>query len=165
MIRPGGLVIDSRDIDEYYNPIGVGGYRPVANTVWTWHRFAKELVVTGARACEEDAGERGHSSRRPLHARSARHGPSRGRSGATITVRCSPLVARAPGIPRGERPRSGTCGTTGHPSIGPIRRAAVSIAAAVVPSVPLPNSVHLAGSGVPTLRQNGHRPFASRLGA
>ena len=41
-IRPGGFVIDSQDIDEYFNPIGVGGYRPVANTVWTWHQFAKE---------------------------------------------------------------------------------------------------------------------------
>ena len=33
---------DLRDIDEYYNPIGMGGYRPVANTVWTWHRFSQE---------------------------------------------------------------------------------------------------------------------------
>lgn len=43
-IRPGGLVIDSREIDEYHNPIGVGGYRPITNTVWTWHRFAKEQL-------------------------------------------------------------------------------------------------------------------------
>ena len=41
---PGGLSIDSRDIDEYYNPKGLGGYRPVANTVWTWHQFAPEQV-------------------------------------------------------------------------------------------------------------------------
>lgn len=44
VIRAGGFVVDSRDIDEYYNPIGVDGYRPVANTVWTWHRFAKERL-------------------------------------------------------------------------------------------------------------------------
>ncbi len=40
----GEIVIDSRDIDEYYNPKGLGGYRPVANTVWTWHRVAKEQL-------------------------------------------------------------------------------------------------------------------------
>ena len=40
----GELVIDSRDIDEYHNPKGLGGYRPVANTVWTWHQFATEQV-------------------------------------------------------------------------------------------------------------------------
>ena len=39
---PGALEINSRDIDEYYNPKGLGGYRPVANTVWTWHQFAAE---------------------------------------------------------------------------------------------------------------------------
>ena len=44
VIRAGGLEIDSRDIDEYYNAILTGGYRPVANTVWTWHRFAKEQL-------------------------------------------------------------------------------------------------------------------------
>ena len=44
VVRPGGLSIDSRDIDQYFNPTSVGGYRPVANTVWTWHRFAKEQL-------------------------------------------------------------------------------------------------------------------------
>ena len=44
VIPAGELVVDSRDIDEYYNPIGLGGYRPVANTVWTWHRFATERL-------------------------------------------------------------------------------------------------------------------------
>ena len=42
VIRPGGFVINSQDVDEYSNPPGVGDYRPMANTVWTWHRFAKE---------------------------------------------------------------------------------------------------------------------------
>ena len=41
---PGAIEIDLRDIDEYYNPKGLGGYRPVANTVWTWHRFATEQL-------------------------------------------------------------------------------------------------------------------------
>ena len=40
----GELVIDSRDIDEYYNPKGIGGYRPIANTVWTWHQIATEQL-------------------------------------------------------------------------------------------------------------------------
>ena len=44
VIPAGELVIDSRDIDEYYNPKGLGGYRPVANTVWTWYRFATEQL-------------------------------------------------------------------------------------------------------------------------
>ena len=38
----GELVIDSRDIDEHYNPKRSGGYRPAANTVWSWYRIAKE---------------------------------------------------------------------------------------------------------------------------
>ena len=43
LVFPAGeLVVDSRDIDEYYNPIGLGGYRPVANTVWTWSQIAGE---------------------------------------------------------------------------------------------------------------------------
>lgn len=42
VIPAGELVVDSRDIDEYYNPLGRGGYRPVANTVWTWSQFAGE---------------------------------------------------------------------------------------------------------------------------
>lgn len=44
VIRAGGFVIDSQDIDEYHNPILSSGYRPVANTVWTWHQFAKEQL-------------------------------------------------------------------------------------------------------------------------
>ena len=38
----GGFEVDSRDIDEHYNPKIHGGYRPVANTVWTWYRIAPE---------------------------------------------------------------------------------------------------------------------------
>ena len=38
------LVINPRDIDEYYNPKGLGGYRPVANTVWTWYQIATEQL-------------------------------------------------------------------------------------------------------------------------
>ena len=44
VIRAGGFVVDSREIDEYYNPVGIGGYRPVANTVWTWHQFVTERL-------------------------------------------------------------------------------------------------------------------------
>ena len=44
VIPPGELVIDSRDIDEYYNPKGPGGYRPVANTVWSWYQVATERL-------------------------------------------------------------------------------------------------------------------------
>ena len=44
VIRAGGLAIDSRDIDELHNPIGAGGYRPIANTVWAWHQFAGEQL-------------------------------------------------------------------------------------------------------------------------
>ena len=40
----GGIVVDSRDIDEHYNPKGPGGYRPVANTVWTWYQVATEKL-------------------------------------------------------------------------------------------------------------------------
>ncbi len=40
----GELVIDSRDIDEHYNPKRTGGYRPVANTVWSWYRIATEQL-------------------------------------------------------------------------------------------------------------------------
>ncbi len=40
----GGLVVDSRDIDENHNPSGPGGYRPVANTVWSWYRIATEQL-------------------------------------------------------------------------------------------------------------------------
>ena len=38
---PGALVIDSRDIDAQSTP-GLGGYAPVANTVWTWYRIVSE---------------------------------------------------------------------------------------------------------------------------
>ena len=44
VVPVGEFVIDSRDIDEYHNPKGHGGYRPVANTVWTWHQFASEQL-------------------------------------------------------------------------------------------------------------------------
>ena len=42
VIPPGELVIDSRQIDAYFNPRGAGGYAPVANTVWTWYRIVPE---------------------------------------------------------------------------------------------------------------------------
>ena len=44
VIPKGELVVDSRDIDEYYNPKGLGGYRPIPNTVWTWHQFTNEQL-------------------------------------------------------------------------------------------------------------------------
>lgn len=44
VIPAGELVVDSRDIDEHYNPKRSGGYRPVANTVWSWYRFATEQL-------------------------------------------------------------------------------------------------------------------------
>ena len=44
VIPAGELVIDSRDIDEYHNPESLGGYRPVANTVWTWYQIATEQL-------------------------------------------------------------------------------------------------------------------------
>ena len=40
----GEFVIDSRDMDEHFNPKGPGGYRPVANTVWSWYRIAPERL-------------------------------------------------------------------------------------------------------------------------
>ena len=39
VIPPGGLVIDSREIDARSTK-GIGGYAPVANTVWTWYQIA-----------------------------------------------------------------------------------------------------------------------------
>lgn len=43
LVFPAGeLVIDSRDIDEQFNPKGLDGYRPVANTVWTWYQIVTE---------------------------------------------------------------------------------------------------------------------------
>ena len=44
VIPAGEFVVDSRDIDELYNPKGPGGYRPVANTVWSWYRIAPEQL-------------------------------------------------------------------------------------------------------------------------
>ena len=44
VIPKGEMVIDSRIVDEYHNPVGLGGYRPIANTVWAWHQFATEQV-------------------------------------------------------------------------------------------------------------------------
>ena len=45
LIFPAGeLSVNSRDIDELHNPKGPGGYRPVANTVWTWYRIATEQL-------------------------------------------------------------------------------------------------------------------------
>ena len=43
-IPKGEMVIDSRDVDEYHNPVGLGGYRPIASTVWAWHQFATEQL-------------------------------------------------------------------------------------------------------------------------
>ena len=42
VIPAGELSVNPRDIDEYYNEKGLGGYRSVANTVWTWHQIAQE---------------------------------------------------------------------------------------------------------------------------
>ena len=42
VIPPGELIINSREIDAYYNPAGTGGYAPVANTVWTWYQIVPE---------------------------------------------------------------------------------------------------------------------------
>ena len=42
VIPAGELIINSREIDAYYNPAGTGGYAPVANTVWTWYQMAPE---------------------------------------------------------------------------------------------------------------------------
>ena len=39
VIPAGELVVDTRDIDALSIP-GEGGYAPVANTIWTWYRFA-----------------------------------------------------------------------------------------------------------------------------
>ena len=42
VIPAGELVVDSRQIDAYFNPRGAGGYAPVANTIWTWYRIVPE---------------------------------------------------------------------------------------------------------------------------
>ena len=41
IIPAGDLVIDTRQIDSM-SPVGVGGYAPVSNTVWTWYRIARD---------------------------------------------------------------------------------------------------------------------------
>ena len=44
VIPAGELIINSREVDAYYNPAGTGGYAPVANTVWTWYQMAPEKL-------------------------------------------------------------------------------------------------------------------------
>ena len=39
VVAAGDLVFDLRQIDDH-SPKGLGGYAPVANTVWTWYRIA-----------------------------------------------------------------------------------------------------------------------------
>ena len=41
VIPAGGLTVDSREIDAQSTE-GLGGYAPVANTVWTWYRIVGE---------------------------------------------------------------------------------------------------------------------------
>ena len=43
VIPSGGIVIDSKEIDAQ-SPAGLGGYAPVANTVWTWYSIVNEQV-------------------------------------------------------------------------------------------------------------------------
>ena len=43
VIPAGGLVVDSRAIDAQSTK-GLGGYAPVANTVWTWYRIVGEQL-------------------------------------------------------------------------------------------------------------------------
>ena len=40
VIPAGGLVIDSKELDSR-SPRGLGGYAPVADTVWTWYRIVR----------------------------------------------------------------------------------------------------------------------------
>ena len=42
VIPPGELILNSREVDAYYNHAGTGGYAPVANTVWTWYQIVPE---------------------------------------------------------------------------------------------------------------------------
>ena len=42
VFKKGDLMIDARAVDELYNPEERGGYRPISNTVWTWHHFTSE---------------------------------------------------------------------------------------------------------------------------
>ena len=44
VILRGEMIIDWRDLDEYHNPVGLGDYRPIANTVWAWCQFATERL-------------------------------------------------------------------------------------------------------------------------
>ena len=44
VIPAGELVVDSREVDAYYNHAGLGGYAQVANTVWTWYRITPETL-------------------------------------------------------------------------------------------------------------------------
>ncbi|MYC37264.1 MAG: hypothetical protein F4X66_10195 [Chloroflexi bacterium] len=43
IIRPGGMVVNSDEIDAL-SPKGFGGYAPIANTIWTWYRIVGEQV-------------------------------------------------------------------------------------------------------------------------
>ena len=43
IIRPGDLSVSSEEIDSH-SPKGVGGYAPIANTVWTWYSIVNEQV-------------------------------------------------------------------------------------------------------------------------
>ena len=43
VIPPGGLEVNSAEIDAL-NKRGMGGYAPVANTVWTWYRIVGEQL-------------------------------------------------------------------------------------------------------------------------
>ena len=44
VIPAGKLVVNSRQIDTHYNVKGLGGYAPVANTVWTWYQIVTERL-------------------------------------------------------------------------------------------------------------------------
>ena len=43
VIRPGGLSVNSDEIDAH-SPVGMGGYAPIANTIWTIHHFTGEQL-------------------------------------------------------------------------------------------------------------------------
>lgn len=43
VIRAGGFSVGSDEIDAL-SPVGMGGYAPVANTIWTWHQFKGEQL-------------------------------------------------------------------------------------------------------------------------
>ena len=44
VIPAGELGINLHDIDEQFNPPRPDGYRPIANTVWTWHQLVRERL-------------------------------------------------------------------------------------------------------------------------